>query len=79
VVVRVCRSLLVRVFQIAERVCVYLISGGHLLCFEFYLNSVFAFNEPPCRVKDVKGMKTHVFGDCVVLEGHDRVDMEFLE
>lgn len=43
--------MLIRVLQIVERVRVDLIRGGDLLCFEFHLNSVSAFNESPQETK----------------------------
>lgn len=39
----------VRVLEIAERIRVDSIGGGHFLPFEFHLNLVFAFNESPQR------------------------------
>ena len=44
-IVGVCGSLFVRGLQVVERARVDLVSSSDLLCFEFHLNSVFAFNE----------------------------------
>jgi hypothetical protein len=79
VIVGIRRGLFVRVLQIVERVRVGLISGGHLLCFECHLNSVFVLTNRLTGGKNRKGMKTHVFGNCIVLEGHDCVEPEFLK
>ena len=46
-IVGVGRSLLVRVFQIVECARVYLVGGGHLICFKFHLNSDFGFSGSP--------------------------------